>query len=98
MTDALGVGSVRSADGTTIAFSTVGAGEPIVVVGGALRTAQDCLPFARALAKRFTVHVVDRRGLGASGPLGTDYSIDKECEDLLAVRATVDASRAFGHS
>jgi pimeloyl-ACP methyl ester carboxylesterase len=90
--------TVASADGTTIGYRSLGAGEPVVVVGGALRTAGDYLPLAEGLAPMFEVHVVDRRGRGASGPQGGDYGIEKECEDLDAVLAATGATRVFGHS
>jgi pimeloyl-ACP methyl ester carboxylesterase len=90
--------SVQSADGTTIGFHTVGEGEPLIVLGGVLRTAEDYMRLANLLAGEFTVHVVDRRGRGSSGPLGADYAIEKECEDLLAVQALTRARRLFAHS
>ena len=89
---------VPSADGTPIAYQSLGAGDGVIVAGGALRAAQDYLPLAQALARSFQVHVVDRRGRGASGPQGPAYSIDKECEDLLAVQAATGAAAVFGHS
>ena len=90
--------TVRSSDGTTIAYRTTGVGEPVIVVGGVLRSADDYMPFASDLARRFEVHVVDRRGRGGSGPQGADYSIEKECDDLEAVIAQTNAARVFGHS
>ncbi len=87
-----------SADGTTIAYETVGSGDGVIVVGGVLRSASDYTAIAQVLAASFTVHVMDRRGRGASGPQGRSYSIDKECEDLLAVQASTGAERVFGHS
>jgi pimeloyl-ACP methyl ester carboxylesterase len=90
--------STRSADGTTIGFRTVGEGQPLIVLGGVLRTAEDYMPLANHLASEFSVHVVDRRGRGSSGPLGADYSMEKECEDLLAVQALTRARRLFAHS
>jgi pimeloyl-ACP methyl ester carboxylesterase len=89
---------VPSADGTPIAYQSLGAGDGVIVVGGALRAAQDYLPLAQALARSFAVHVVDRRGRGASGPQGSAYSIGKESEDLLAVQAATGATAVFGHS
>jgi pimeloyl-ACP methyl ester carboxylesterase len=90
--------TVDSADGTTIGYRTLGEGGGVIVVGGVLRSARDYLPLARALGDRFTVHLMDRRGRGASGPLGSAYSIEKECEDLLAVQSHTGAERVFGHS
>ena len=89
---------VLSADGTPIAYQSLGVGDGVIVVGGALAAARDYLPLARALARSFTVHVVDRRGRGASGPQGPAYSIGKECEDLLAVQAATGVGAVFGHS
>jgi pimeloyl-ACP methyl ester carboxylesterase len=91
-------GLVRSTDGTAIGYETVGAGEGLLVIGGAWRTARDYLPFARALSDSFTVHVIDRRGRGHSGPQGAEYSIEREIEDLLAVQAQTGATIVFGHS
>lgn len=90
--------TATSSDGTPIAYTSLGEGEGVIVLGGALRTAEDYLPFARELARNFEVHVVDRRGRGASGPQGDDYSIERECEDLRAVQRATGATRVFGHS
>lgn len=90
--------SVRSADGTVIACQKLGAGPGVIVVGGALSSGEDYLPLASVLARSMTAYVVDRRGRGHSGPQGTDYSIAKEIEDLLAVQHTTGATAVFGHS
>jgi pimeloyl-ACP methyl ester carboxylesterase len=87
-----------SADGTPIGYRTLGSGPGLIVVGGALRTAEDYLPLASALAESCTVHVVDRRGRGASGPQGPRYSLQTEVEDLLAIHTETGARWAFGHS
>jgi pimeloyl-ACP methyl ester carboxylesterase len=90
--------TVRSQDGTAIAYDTFGVGQGVIVVGGALSSGRHYRPFARTLGRSFTVHVVDRRGRGASGPQGPDYSIDKELEDLHALQAATGATAVFGHS
>jgi pimeloyl-ACP methyl ester carboxylesterase len=90
--------TATSADGTEIAYKTLGEGRGLIVVGGALRTGDDYLRLAEELAGTFAVHVIDRRGRGASGPQGPDYSVAKECEDLLAVQAATGATAVFGHS
>ncbi len=90
--------TVRSADGTAIAVHTLGVGKPVLVLGGAMRSARDYLPFAAALGDRFRVHVIDRRGRGDSGPFGDGWSIDRERDDLLAVQAATGAKAVFGHS
>jgi pimeloyl-ACP methyl ester carboxylesterase len=91
-------GIVGSRDGTPIGYETVGAGDGLLVLGGAWRTSRDYLPFARALAESFAVHVLDRRGRGRSGPQGPAYSIERELEDVAAVQAHTHARVIFGHS
>jgi pimeloyl-ACP methyl ester carboxylesterase len=54
--------------------------------------------FARALAEHFTVHTIERRGRGLSSSQGTDYSMVKECEDVLALQQKTGASFLVGHS
>jgi len=90
--------SVRSKDGTTISYLSMGGGPSVLVIPGILSMAADYAAFARALAKHFTVHTIERRGRGESGPQGDDYSIVKECEDVLALRAETGASLLVGHS
>lgn len=90
--------TVTSADGTTIRYTTLGTGEAVIVVGGVLSTARDYMGLGRVLAESFTVHVMNRRGRGASGSQGPNYSTERECEDLLALQAQTGAERVFGHS
>ena len=89
---------VVSTDGTAIAYRTVGQGPAVLVIPGALAVASDFDPFARELAERFTVHTIERRGRGESGSQGDDYSIERECEDVAALRAVTGATFLFGHS
>jgi predicted alpha/beta hydrolase len=74
--------ALRSLDGTAIAYDSFGAGKGVIVIGGALRTGRDYVPFARALARSFAVHVIERRGRGSSCPQGPDYSIAKVASSL----------------
>lgn len=90
--------SVTSADGTTISYLSIGAGPGVIVLPGALTVAADYADLARGLAAHFTVHVVDRRGHGASGPQGAQYSVEKEVADVAAVRTGTGAHFLFGHS
>jgi pimeloyl-ACP methyl ester carboxylesterase len=92
------VEAVTSQDGTTIGYETLGVGEGLLVLGGAWRTSRDYLALARVLAKSFTVHLIDRRGRGRSGPQGPAYSIERELEDVAAVQAHTQAKIIFGHS
>lgn len=62
--------TVASVDRTTIAYETLGSGAGLIVVGGVLSTAGDYMDLARQLAGSSTVHLMERRGRGASGPQG----------------------------
>ena len=61
---------VLSKDGTTISYLSLGHGPAVLVIPGVLSMATDYAAFARTLAEHFTVHVIERRGRGASGPQG----------------------------
>jgi pimeloyl-ACP methyl ester carboxylesterase len=89
---------VRSRDGTRIGYLSVGTGPAVLVIPGVLSMASDYAAFARALSEHFTVHTIERRGRGESGPQGGDYSIVKECEDVLALQAETGAALLVGHS
>jgi pimeloyl-ACP methyl ester carboxylesterase len=67
-------------------------------VPGALSTAADFAALAGELARRFTVHTVERRGRGSSGPQSAGYGMAAECADLHAVQAATDATYLVGHS
>ncbi|MDH6461547.1 hypothetical protein M2302_001717 [Micromonospora sp. A200] len=85
MTDAtLAVGTVRSADGTTIAYERSGDGPAIVLVGGAFNDRTTTRAVAAALAEDFTVFGYDRRGRGDSGDTAP-YAVRREIEDLAAL-------------
>jgi pimeloyl-ACP methyl ester carboxylesterase len=89
---------LTSADGTPVEYLSVGRGPHVIVIPAALATASDLAAFAALLAERHTVHVVQRRGRGGSGPQGDRYGIARECEDIEAVRARTGARLIFGHS
>ncbi|MCX4683975.1 alpha/beta hydrolase [Kitasatospora purpeofusca] len=89
---------MRSADGTTIDYRSVGSGPGLLLVPGAFALAADFDGLAAELADRFTVHTVERRGRGTSGPQGDTYSATAECADIEAVRAATGARFVFGHS
>ena len=90
--------TVRSRDGTRIGYLSAGSGPSVLVVPGVLSMAADYAAFACALCEHFTVHTIERRGRGESGPQGDDYSIVKECEDVLALQAATGAALIVGHS
>jgi len=95
--------TVRSDDGTTIAFERSGDGPPLVLVLGAFNDRRSKPELAALLAGHFTVYAYDRRGRGDSGddPI---YAVAREIDDLAAVVCTAarDAGeagvRVFGHS
>jgi pimeloyl-ACP methyl ester carboxylesterase len=91
--------TVTSADGTTISYRTTGRGPGLILLPGALLTARDFDGLARALGDSgFTVHTLDRRGRGGSGPQGPGYRSERECEDIAAVQAATEAEFIVGHS
>jgi pimeloyl-ACP methyl ester carboxylesterase len=90
--------TVTSADGTPVECLSAGSGPPVIVIPGALAVASDLTALATLLAQRHTVHVLQRRGRGGSGPQGERYGIERECEDVEAVRARTGARLIFGHS
>jgi Alpha/beta hydrolase family len=78
--------SVRSADGTMIAFERSGAGPALIVVdaAGCYRDFRPLRAPVERLAADFTVYAHDRRGRGAS----TDtlpYAVAREVDDLAAL-------------
>jgi pimeloyl-ACP methyl ester carboxylesterase len=82
--------NVQSSDGTAICSHVVGEGPPLVLVHGTSADHTRWAPVLPALGASFTTYAVDRRGRGASGD-HTDYSIDREIDD---VRAVIDATGA----
>jgi len=90
---------VASADGTHIAYRTVGSATPVVLVGGALAPSDDAAQLAAAVGGAGMQAVTyDRRGRGESGDTAP-YAPGREAEDL---RAVIDAAggdaAVFGHS
>ena len=80
--------TVRSADGTTIAYTRAGQGPALILVDGALcsRSFGPMPKLAEQLTPHFTVYTYDRRGRGESGDT-KPYSPDREVEDLEALVA-----------
>jgi len=72
-----------SKDGTSIAYSKIGKGQPLIMVDGAMcsRAFGPTPKMAPLLAENFTVFTYDRRGRNESGDT-PPYSIEKEIEDL----------------
>ena len=92
--------SVRSRDGTPIAYEMTGGGPAVILVGGAFsfRRYKSSLQLVELLAPRFTVVNYDRRGRGDSGDAAT-YAVEREIEDLAAlVEAAGGEADVFGMS
>jgi pimeloyl-ACP methyl ester carboxylesterase len=92
--------TVRSADGTSIAYESAGHGPALVLVGGAFsyRRYRSWVHLAELLAPRFRVVAYDRRGRGDSGD-APGYAVEREVEDLEAlVGAAGGSADVFGMS
>jgi pimeloyl-ACP methyl ester carboxylesterase len=85
------VKTVRSKDGTAIAYELLGDGPPVILVDGAFcrRDFGPMRPLAKRLAAEFTVALYDRRGRGASGDT-SPYAVEREVEDLACLAAAFD--------
>lgn len=90
--------TVTSPDGTEIAYEALGNGPGLVILHGAMETGASHRELAETLSPRFTCYLPDRRGRGASGPLGSAYGLDREVEDLAAVLGATGAAYALGVS
>jgi Alpha/beta hydrolase family len=87
-----------SADGTRIAYETVGSGPPVVLVEGAFGTRASAREYASTLSGRFSAAGYDRRGRGDSGDT-QPYAPARELDDLRAViDALGGAAFVYGHS
>lgn len=94
--------TVRSTDGSAIAFDRAGHGPPVIFIGGALNSAvRDFPPFvelARLLKPRFTIYRFDRRGRGDSGDV-QPYAVEREVQDLEALISDAGGTAAvYGFS
>lgn len=90
--------TVRSADGTAIAYDRVGSGPALVIALGAFCDRRTPQGLAALLGEHFTVYSYDRRGRGDSGDAPA-YAVRREVEDLAAVIAAAGGSAvAYGHS
>ena len=78
------MGKAISQDGTVIAFDRQGAGDPVILVGGALCDRGIHRELADFLAPHFTVVNYDRRGRGESGDT-PPYAVEREIEDIAAL-------------
>lgn len=90
--------TIRSRDGTAIAYARSGRGPPLVLVHGTSADHTRWKPVLPQLEERFTVHAVDRRGRGESGDAAR-YAIEREFEDVAAVVDAIgEPAHLLGHS
>lgn len=90
--------TVKSADGTVIAYDRTGNGPALIVSVGAFCTRHTFAAPAE-LTRRFTVVTYDRRGRGDSGDT-QPFAAEREYEDLAAIAAATgpEPPFVFGHS
>src|SRR4051812_50049694 len=74
-----------SADGTRIGSDGGGAGPPLVLLHGSVADRARWAAVRDGLARRFTLHLVDRRGRGLSAAEATGtYALAREADDVAA--------------
>lgn len=89
---------VRSFDRTEIGCHLSGAGPALVLVHGTAADHTRWAPVAPAVAERFTVVAIDRRGRGASSDADA-HSIEAEFADVVAVIDSIEGPvNVLGHS
>ena len=81
---------IESPDGTRIGCEVLGDGPPLLAIHGSTADRGRWSAVRDALAERFRLHLMDRRGRGLSaaeapGP----YSIDREVDDIRALVAAI---------
>lgn len=92
--------TVKSKDGTILAYDVYGTGKSLIYVTGAscFRTFKPVVDDVKVFGNEFTVYNYDRRGRGDSGNT-QPYAVEREIEDI---EAMIDAAggKAFlyGHS
>jgi len=90
--------TVKSADGTVLAYDRTGDGPPLIVSVGAFCT-RHTFAAPADLGRLFTVITYDRRGRGDSGDT-LPFAPEREYEDLAAIAAAAGSEPrfVFGHS
>jgi pimeloyl-ACP methyl ester carboxylesterase len=81
------MGTVTSADGTSIAYDVQGTGQPLIFVDGATAhraVAPKPAEVAAIVGDEFRVYAYDRRGRGESGDTAP-YATQREIDDLAAL-------------
>jgi pimeloyl-ACP methyl ester carboxylesterase len=92
--------TLKSKDGTTIAFDKQGDGRALILVDGAMstRSSGSKPDLVNLLAQHFSVYSYDRRGRGDSGDT-KPYAVEREIEDIDALIGEAGGSAfVYGHS
>lgn len=90
--------TIRSTDGTSIAYWQGGEGPPLLLVHGTTCDHTTWTQVQPALEPHFSVYVMDRRGRGNSGD-AQDYALERESEDIAAVVDAIGGEvNVVGHS
>lgn len=88
---------VLSEDGTHIHYRKMGAGEGLILVHGGMMYSENFMRLAELLADQFTVYTPDRWGRGLS-ERHSEYSLQKEADDILAIIDKTESRYIFGLS
>jgi len=92
-------GQVTSDDGTLIGYQSFGSGPGVILVEGAMGTAENYHDLALAMSSRFKVYVPDRRGRGMSPrAYRADHAIRDDVEDVRCLLEHTGARYLFGLS
>ena len=92
--------TLKSKDGTTIAYDKLGEGPALINITGAscFRNFMPIKQDVKVFAKEFTVFNYDRRGRGDSGDT-QPYAMEREVEDIEAlIDAAGGKAHLYGHS
>lgn len=81
-----------SADGTRVGCELLGDGPPLLVIHGATADRSRWAAVRDALAERFRVHLMDRRGRGLSAEEAAGgYALAREADDIRALVSAIGA-------
>jgi pimeloyl-ACP methyl ester carboxylesterase len=90
--------TIRSKDGTSLAYRRSGTGPPLILVHGTAGSYIRWAPILPALESHFSVYALNRRGRGESGD-AENYAIEREFEDVGALVEAIEAPvYLLGHS
>jgi len=86
-------------DGVDLGWTSLGQGPGLVIVHGSMQSGRSQLELGQLLAPHFTVHLLERRGRGRSGPYPQhEPPTEVEVDDLAAVLEATGATDVLGIS